>query len=479
MKNLTTLFLAIFVLVGCTLEREDYEKLPEEQFFKNEKDCQAAMANLYAPFSVGHGGQINGLNEYAAPMFSELATDIMYCYWGFDNIYNHVYDAFTGNMVDFFAFNRNLSICRGAILRIQNSKINDNLKAKYIAEAKTLHAYIALQIYKYIGPVPTLPDEDILNPSEVKYYEKPSDEEFVKMIADEVKESIDKLPNPGENDWGRMNKGVANMILLKLYMIERNWEEAKKYAQAIIDMNCYSLQDTYADVFAVANRRNSEIIHVNPRDVSTAELRFTWHALSLPNVYPSGTDQPKWGGYVVQWDFVNTFDKKDERLKGIVTEFVGTDGKLYNIDNRGSALRMGAVPLKYDIDPNFIGNGSNHDIIIYRYADVLLSMAEIINEMEGPTDEALSYFNQVRKRTGLGDLPKPSSKDEFRDIIFVERGHEFYCEGYRYEDMVRMGKYVDWMRKINPGADTRRIRFPIRNVYINEYKGKLKQNAGY
>ncbi len=485
MKKFTIFICACVALLfaSCTLEREEYEKLAEEQFYKNEKDCKAAIANLYTFLSGPHGGPINGVGPAAIPL-TECVTDIMYCYWGYDIFYQHTYTPLTiANYVDFFSFARYLTICRGTILRIQEADIPEKLKTEYIAEATLIHAYIALHIYKLIGPVPILPDEDILNPTVVKYYPRPTDEEFVKMIEEEIASAMPNLPTPQEqnkdSEWGRMNTGIANMMLMKLYMMEKNWTEAQKYAQILIDMNCYELEDDYMSIFAVANKRNSEIIYANPRNTSTPGVCNTWHANSLPNVFPTGTSQPKWGGYCILWDFVHTFDSADKRLQGIVTEFVGTDGNLYNEENPGAALRRGAVALKYDIDPNFVGNGSNHDIIIYRYADVLLSMAEILNELNGPTQEALDYFNMIRPRTGLKNMEMPVSKDAFRDSIFVERGHEFYCEGQRYTDMVRMGKYVDWMKETNPTVNPSMIRFPIPNSYIVEYQGKLEQNPGY
>jgi SusD family. len=489
-KSIFVLFIfCVSVFSGCKLDREEFDKLDESLFYKNEKDCKAAMANLYNFLSGGHGGWVNGI-RVGGFIFSEMTTDIMDCYWSWDMLRNHNYNPSlateyaNGGEMDLFAITRYLTICRGTMLRINNADIPKAVKDKYIAEAKTIYAYIALHLYKFIGPVPITPDEDIFDPLNVKYYERPTDSEFVKMIVDNVLEAMPNLSKPNEQDpsseWGRMNTGIARMILVKLYMIEKDWVNAKKYAKEIVDMNYYKLEDSYMGIFAVANKRNKEEIYGVPRDAGVPSQGNTWHANSLPNLFPTGNiSVVKWGGYSIQWDFVHTFNSKDKRLGGIVTEFVGTDGKLYNEKNPGAPLRKGAVALKYDIDPAQVGSSSNHDIIIYRYADVLLSMAEAINELEGPTLEALDYFNKIRPRTGLDNMLLPLTKEAFRDSIFKERGHEFYCEGSRYADMVRMGKFVDWMKKTNPAVNPSMIRFPIADKYITEYQGKLKQNPGY
>lgn len=406
MKNIIYCLLVI-VFTACSLDRDDFEKLEEDKFYKNEKDCKAAMANLYDFLGGAHGGNINGV-KVGGFIFSEMLTDIMDCYWNWNVLHDHTYtpawatEYANAGEIDLFAISRYLTVCRGTILRIQSTNLPDNVKNKYIAEAKIIYAYIALHLYKFIGPVPIVPDEDILNPTEVKYYERLSDENFVKLIKDNVNEAMPYLPDPLEQDksseWGRMNTGIARMILMKLCMMEKDWKEAYKYAQEIIDMNCYKLETDYMSIFSAANKRNSEEIYGIPRDASVPNQGNTWHANSLPNLFPTGSvEVVKWGGYCIQWDFVHSFDKRDKRLGGIITEFTGLDGKLYNEQNPGAPLRKGAVALKYDIDPGHIGSGSNHDIIIYRYADVILSMAEILNELYGPTKESLSYFNVSSK----------------------------------------------------------------------------------
>lgn len=484
--------LSLILLISfssCTLERDDFEKLEESQFYKNEKDCKAAIANLYSFLGGSNGGWVNGI-RVGGFIFSEMATDIMDCYWNWNELQEHTYTPSwatsyaNAGEIDIFALTKNLTICRGTILRIQNANIPEDVKNRYIAEASMIRAYIALHLYKFIGPVPITPDDDILKPTEVKYYERPSDEEFVEIIKNDIASAMPYLPDPQDQDpsadCGRFNKGIARMALLKLYMMEKDWSNAVESAEEIINMGCYSLEDDYMSIFSVNNKRNKEIIYCKPCDASTSEGN-TWHANSLQGVFPTGNvSMSKWGGYCIEWPFVDSFNKKDKRLAGIVTEFTGTDGVFYNrITGANGPLRKGAIALKYDIDPGHIGQCSNHDIILYRYADVLLYMAEALNELNGPTQESLSYFNQIRPRTGLPDMKLPVSKEAFRDSIFVERGHEFYCEGWRYTDMVRMGKYVDYMKTTNPGVNESMIRFPIADKYITEYQGKLKQNPGY
>ena len=82
------------------------------------------------------------------------------------------------------------------------------------------------------------------------------------------------------------------------------------------------------------------------------------------------------------------------------------------------------------------------NIRLMRYADVLLRAAECENEVNGPTQQAIDWINQVRSRANLNDLKLSdfSSKDAlFEQIANVERPTEFGCEHGRFHDIIRWG----------------------------------------
>ncbi len=77
-----------------------------------------------------------------------------------------------------------------------------------------------------------------------------------------------------------------------------------------------------------------------------------------------------------------------------------------------------------------------------RYSDVLLRAAECENELNGPTQQAIDWINQVRARAGLRNLNLAdfNSKDKlFEQIANVERPKEFGCEFGRGFDLLRWG----------------------------------------
>ena len=82
------------------------------------------------------------------------------------------------------------------------------------------------------------------------------------------------------------------------------------------------------------------------------------------------------------------------------------------------------------------------NIRLMRYSDVLLRAAECENEVNGPTQQAIDWINQVRSRANLKDLSLSdfSSKDAlFEQIANVERPTEFGGEHGRFHDIIRWG----------------------------------------
>lgn len=83
---------------------------------------------------------------------------------------------------------------------------------------------------------------------------------------------------------------------------------------------------------------------------------------------------------------------------------------------------------------------------LMRYSDVLLRAAECENEVNGPTQRAIDWINEVRNRANLPDLQLSdfNTADKlFEQIANVERPKEFGCEFGRGLDLIRWGFFYD------------------------------------
>lgn len=118
------------------------------------------------------------------------------------------------------------------------------------------------------------------------------------------------------------------------------------------------------------------------------------------------------------------------------------------------------------------------DIVILRLADIYLLRAEAKMRKSNDVSSALLDVNLVR---AARNNPAPALKEMNLDILFKERGFEFYWEHQRRTDMIRFGKYEGiWTEKNN--TDKFKRIFPIPQTAIDgasNLPGYLKQNQSY
>lgn len=129
---------------------------------------------------------------------------------------------------------------------------------------------------------------------------------------------------------------------------------------------------------------------------------------------------------------------------------------------------------KYEVDRNAYNDGKSpdNDIVLFRYADVLLmkAEAEVRNGESGDAE-----MNKVRSRSGMGN------KSATLDNILSERLMELMWEGWRRNDLIRFGRFhQSYDQRIAPQseADRHTIVFPIPSRIL-ELNKNMKQNKGY
>jgi hypothetical protein len=137
---------------------------------------------------------------------------------------------------------------------------------------------------------------------------------------------------------------------------------------------------------------------------------------------------------------------------------------------------------------------SDADLILMRYAEVLLIAAEAIGETSGATSEAIGYVNEVRARarmwagtpTGFPeDVQAGMSKENFINLVMEERRLELAFEFKRWFDIKRrnLGEEVyKGANSLEPHANfdaSRDYLFPIPLQELDRYPNLLPQNPGY
>jgi hypothetical protein len=485
-KLVVLLWGGIALYVGCSdvLEPEVYDSLTPQNFFQSEADFNHAVSAIYNAFITDWGTTDQGAGTWYAALYnadpksylirSEILTDELSSPFYVD------FTRFTWGPATLqgdatYTKIRYVARATDVIDKMQKSDadVPSNIKNRYIAEAKTLRAWLMYILYDFFGPVNVKLDPETLYDTEITP-RLPRDE-YVAAIERDLTEAIPDLPDKYNGDaanWGRVSKGAARMILLRLYMHEKEWAKAEDVGNQIMQMG-YTLLPDYADVFTI--EQNDEVIYAIPSDPSSPN----WYMMEvLPPNFQSTADgsiahDPGWYVLYMPWEFYDKYEAGDLRAATTIFDtYTNTKGQKVV---KGSSRFSGAIPMKYTaLEP---GQGQNFDQVVFRYAEVLLSVAEAINEQRGPGD-AYQYVNQVRNRAGVSEVVG-LSQDEMRDFLLDERGRELYSEGVRREDLIRHGKFIEYAQQRGTSAQPHNVLLPIPEDVILQGGGIIEQNPGY
>ena len=352
---------------------------------------------------------------------------------------------------------------------IDNPTFDDPFIKTTIAEVHFIRGWSYSELYNLFGPLPmyTSSTDDPLQP-------RATDEETRKLIEDELTAAIADLPDDAA--FGRGTKGAAMGVLCKYYMNTRQWQKAGDMAKNIIDLGKFALQTNYADVFAMNNEGNSEMVWALPKDASNGSVANNVVALVFPPNYPRPyTNNGVFAARTYLFDsFVNSFEPSDTRKNSIVTQWVNTSGA----PQQGLGINQ-SFPFKYGWDPNSIGANQGNDVPVIRYADILLSRAEALNELSGPTQEAIDLINEVRNRAQatprvLADFDQST----LREAILQERSWEFFHEGKSREDQIRQNVFISKAVARGKNAKSYHVLYPIPETELDA-NSLLVQNEGY
>ncbi|MEQ9443580.1 MAG: RagB/SusD family nutrient uptake outer membrane protein [Cyclobacteriaceae bacterium] len=481
-KNTVLFALLLLLAMGCedALKEDLYSQLAPENFLTTEEGVVSVLNAAYAE------SYLNGYSAHSVRNIEEWCTDIEWETGGGENLtavlmIGFTWDASVGWMYGEMWLKPYRGIRNANIVldNIENADLSEEARNGYVAQARFLRALSYSHLYTWFGTVP-------LRTSTTDELELPraTEEAMESFIESELLAIIPVLPEPGEvSAYGRVTNGAARALLTKFYLNTGQWQEAADMAQEVIDMGTYSLYPVYEDLFKVQNERNNEYILAYPQVPNTPGNNY------INGAFPPGftsdprsglTFQGNWRNWAAQYRlydrFYDSFDPADLRQNLIIDNYLNNDGdsvSLLGADNTRS--------FKYWPDPNGLGNEHGNDIPGIRYADILLSRAEALNEINGPNQESIDLINQVRSRAGLDNvnLADFGNAEDLRMHLLDERGWEFYSEGKRREDQIRMGTFISSAlgRGIS-NAKSYHVLFPIPQAAMDA-NPMLEQNDGY
>jgi hypothetical protein len=350
----------------------------------------------------------------------------------------------------FHAVNRANSVIDN-VPGIQN--MDPALRDRVVAEAKFLRAYHYFNLVRLFGGVPlslteTRSLDDIQKP-------RATQAEVYQAVIQDLTDAAAVLPaSYTGNNRGRATRGAAKALLAKVYLQygaiggggPQAYAQAEAWARQVRADGGYTLLPSYASVFDQNNENNAEVIFdiQNTRTPGSGGYMCDQFA---PRPAPSQTDFPYCDSqnpsFGPEWPFFYSYNPTDTRKAATwLLSYTKKSGATVTWDSTGAAVtaygQFAPSPNKYmDKTPGAQDGAEEPNFILIRYADVLLSLAEAINENTGPNGEAYGLVNQVRARANVPPLTPGLGKQAFRDSLFVERRFEFAMEGHGMFDSQR------------------------------------------
>jgi hypothetical protein len=495
MKRFKIIFLLIPVLLqySCnkSLDPTVYSTLTNANAFQTKSDAIAVVNAVYARLkgpAVGDNFDYWTVRHFA---LTDLTTDLGHCNYGGDpgQLSLALWNSSNGLLAeDWRQIYKLIANANNAIYNITPMKsITDAEKNQFLSEIKFLRAVAYMDLTDAWGPVILATEKDIANPDYSSQPKPAPLDEIEALLISDLTAASNVLPVNyvnntiySSNDVGRATKGAALTLLAKLHLRRHDWQKAADVAKQVMDLNTYSLFPSYLGLFAEANTWCSENIFsvLSDANLNGTELKNHFGPLNHPVI------MDRWQYYTVTWDFWNTYDNADDRKKCYFPTYTGVDHLVYKqppsigaTPPAGESYMADIATRKYADENGSTTYYDGHSVDILRYADVLLSRAEALNEISGPTAENIGLINQVKARSHAPLLTLGSfTKDGLRDAILQERGWEFFYEGKRRADLIRMGKYDvivnAYLKRIGQPAN---IVMP-KNKYFTYPQGQVNLN---
>lgn len=435
-----------------------------DSFYSSEQEVESAIAGVYAQLQNNglYGLDLIGVGEISGEdSFEEIAANDGGRFGQLDDFSTNAGNDLVGDI--WRESYEGIQRVNVVLNRINDIEYTDNgVKNQRVGEMQFIRGLLYYNLVRLYGDVP-LVLEETTNPSDFFGQGRTAAATVYSQVEADLNAAIAALPTGKVS--GRPAKGAAQALLADVQMTQGNYSGAASNLNTVISSGEYSLMPTTAEIFGVANEGNAEIVF---------EVQFasgvsgnTEGNPAASQFRPSGTTANAKGHNLPSFEFVDSFTEGDTRKN----DYVG-------IDETANPFYFS---LKYEVSPTGPNDGGS-DVIVIRYADVLLKYAEALNET-GSTTEAITYLNQVRNRAGLANSTATSQAD-VRAAIELERRWEFIGEGHRWFDLKRYGTAVETMNKWfaanakNVTINETKLFLPVPQSQIDTDPA-ITQNAGY
>ncbi|MCS3796391.1 RagB/SusD family nutrient uptake outer membrane protein [Niastella sp. OAS944] len=412
-----------------------------------------------------------------------------------------------------------------------------NLKNEWKAEARFLRALFYFELLKRWGGVPLLGDKVYTLTEDLDIPRSSYDEcvQYIVAECDDLKTKLLKETAIADGDFGRIPRSAAIALKARTLLYaasplnnEKNvivkWQQAADAAKELIDLGTYSLvtNTNYIPMF-YARKTTETILAYQVATNNTLETNYgpvgysgTGAGSGLMNPTQDLVDAfPMKNGLMIT-DPLSTYNpqapyaNRDPRLAATVlvngVTWLNRPVELYEGGRDYAGTQTGYYMRKFlgGFTSSTAYSATNHNAMIFRYAEVLLNYAEALNEANStPPDAAIKAVESIRQRAGLSPYTISTSitQADFRKLVRNERRCELAFEEHRFWDIRRWkiaGQVLNntalrgigvvkngsaytynYDRKVLTTTwNDRMYRYPIPIAEIEKSR-KLEQNAGW
>ncbi len=378
-------------------------------------------------------------------------------YWMYNSVWQNLY-------LDIF-------FCHSTIEQVELYRAAGGNSAKadqYIAEAKTLRAFMLLNLSRVWGSIliPTSSDPSVLLVAKLS-----TKDEVMKHISDQMDEAIPFLPDMNPNQRTDIKGGVTKHTALAIKAMAnlelKNYAAVAQSTSQIISSGKFTLEPNYYELFKTKGKLNSEnLLELQYSDLgqgSGTNFSYLFAFFGSENWTPKVTGAGSgWGFFEPSLKYIKFMLDRGETVRletsvlftnrGITeikkdTKYANLPAWVTNTTRSGDRINdyaraMFASGKHYlpsdQLTPGRTDYGTNKNFTCIRYAEVLLMHAEALTQGAAGTGmSADQAVNAVRTRAGLPALTGVNNQ-QVMDEKFAELAMEW---GTRYYDMIRLGRY--------------------------------------
>lgn len=455
-KSIT--YLVLYMITATLLSCDNFvdvtlpdSQLTGEKVFEDATTANAAMVDIYS--KLRDTGILTGLLNGASVSLGMYSDELIYHGSGVEQglPYTNTIIATSGITSDLWNQSYHQIYCANAVIEgVQNSvSLSLNDKNRLTGEALFVRSLVHFYLVNIYGDIPYITNTE---------YEKnkiagrtPSATVYSNIISD-LDQAIKLLPEQYLTaERVRPNRSVANALLARVYLYNKQWAEASNSASAVLNNPAY-------------------VIGNNPDKTFLKESVSTiWQF--MPKLNGNNTDE---GGSFIFLSGSSTFVALSPDL--IDAFEIGDLRKSHWIREVNDGANIYYHSFKYKqhtkTDP------SVEYSIIFRIAEQYLIRAEA-RARQGELIGAKEDLNKIRNAADLANTTA-STANEIINAVIKERRVELFTEyGHRFFDLKRTGELDAVLSPVKPGWQTTDQLWPLPETELIVNPNLFPQNEGY